>query len=507
MFLEKGRPSVLFGARLEELAIITRSVWGLSSQEILDRHTAMPFYGRFLPRDRLSKCLEILKFGARVRIPTMLGLHNQSHVIYPIHLRFCRSCALDDIAAFGETFWRRSHQLSGAIVCTRHAEVLKLSTAAMFTRRPLTPQDATNVIDLESVNDCAVLTAREQSLAERVSVRCVAFLRGTPTVWEYADLRSQYRESAKALNHLRDTRNPKNLSRKKLKYEFSEFYGREFLKKIGCNCNFESGSPWIVEIFQLSTRHLFQPLLHALVQIFLEAMGEGRESSANEITYKQLGWKCPNRYAVHDDHFRIPAVERRWRKGREYLSARCSCGYGFTFRAGSTADPMLPEVTHVFAWGIYCEREAKRLRDDGLAAQAIASRMGISREVVRRLIQGKKSSFEHTEREIHSWRKRWLKSRSRTLRWRLKRYDRAWLAAQGRRSGRGNGRPKDWTGLDKTFAPLLRSAVKGLKAKFPGRRISYAALEEETGIKSLKKKARKLPICSTILSKALGPQR
>jgi hypothetical protein len=61
--------------------------------------------------------------------------------------------------------------------------------------------------------------------------------------------------------------------------------------------------------------------------------------------------------------------------------------------------------------------------------------------------------------------------------------------------------------LDKTYAPLLRSAVKSLKNRFPDRRISYLALEEESGIKMLKIKAGRLPVCSAILSKAIKPGR
>jgi hypothetical protein len=217
-------------------------------------------------------------------------------------------------------------------------------------------------------------------------------------------------------------------------------------------------------------------------------------------------WKCPNRYAQHDAVFRIPAVERRWGKGRMYFSARCSCGYGFTFRDGSVTDPLLPEITRVFAWGPCFEREAKRLKDEGLAPREIASRMNVDYQVAARLHLGKKSSFEYTEREIHSWRNKWLKSRSRMLYSRLFRNDRAWLAAQEKKYSReGKGRPKNWSVVDKTYAPLLLSAVKSLKASFPSRRISYLALEEESGVKSLKIKARRLPICSAILSEVLGP--
>ena len=500
----RGPCSALFGARLDELAKFTKPVWGLSWQEILERHTLVSFYGRFLPCDQLSRCLEIARFGGGT-ISAMLGLQNQNNVISPVYLRFCRSCALDDVAAYGETFWRRSHQLSGAIVCTTHAEVLSLSRAAIVSKRNTT-QDATNFIDFDSGHHCAALNSQERSLAERVSVRCIAFLHGTPTDWKGVDLPSQYNRSARVLGYLEGTRNSKRLSQQELKHKFSEFYGGELLNKIGCNCNFEPYSTWITEIFRQSSKSPFHPLFHALVQVFLEAKCASQGPSVDKIGYEPCEWKCPNRYALHDALFRIPAVGRRRSKGRLYFSARCSCGYGFTFRHGSTTDPLLPEITRVFAWGPYFEREAKRFKDEGLSTRAIASRMNVCYDVAARLLQRKKNSFEYTEKEVHSWRNKWLKSRSNILYLRLSRNDRDWLSAQEKKINRcGKGRPKNWSVLDKTYGPLLLSAVESLKTRFPNRRISYLALEEESGIKSLKVKARRLPICSAILSKAVEP--
>jgi hypothetical protein len=88
------------------------------------------------------------------------------------------------------------------------------------------------------------------------------------------------------------------------------------------------------------------------------------------------------------------------------------------------------------------------------------------------------------------------------------RHDRAWLSARAKKVGRGGkGRPKDWPGLDKSYAPRLRLAIERLSATFPTRRISYLALERECGIKSLKKKAGRMPRCRAILAGALEHRR
>jgi len=40
------------------------------------------------------------------------------------HLRFCASCRKEDMEQYGETYWRRSHQMHGVLMCHQHKEAL-----------------------------------------------------------------------------------------------------------------------------------------------------------------------------------------------------------------------------------------------------------------------------------------------------------------------------------------------------------------------------------------------
>jgi hypothetical protein len=68
-------------------------------------------------------------------------------------------------------------------------------------------------------------------------------------------LPSQYRRSAIVLGCLEGTRNPERLSQQESTLKFTEFYGCELLKKVGCN--FERTSAWIAEIFRQSGKNHF----------------------------------------------------------------------------------------------------------------------------------------------------------------------------------------------------------------------------------------------------------
>ena len=498
--------SVLFGPPVHALlGQNTDAIWGLSARDIVYRHTMFPLYDRFVPPVVRTKCLDMIISGGLGSVATCLGLQQQSNVNTPVFLKFCRSCALNDLSAYGETFWRRSNQFSGALVCVFHSEVLRISGAEMFSKAHR-PQDATAFIDVEAAPECASLTSAERAMAKRIAIRCIEFLQGNPTRWDHAVARIEYRRSAISTGYFEGS--GQHISYPPLISEFIEFFGLELLKKIGCNDNLDPNSSWLRKMLQLAKAGRYHPLLHALVQLFLEEKEatrlRSRDTSATSGVSSEVNkWKCPNPYAPHDDQFQIPAVDRRWKLGGTYLRARCSCGYGFSFKHGTAEDPLLPRVNKVFAWGPYFVLEAKRLKNDGLSTRRIASQLNLSHAVAKRLVKGKMNKFEHSEKEIHALRGEWFRTRSKSVRDKLFQYDRAWLTTQERGVSRGGkGRPKNWHKLDQVWAPLVRAAIGRLRANYPDRKISYLALEQECRIKSLRKKARKLPKCHAILSKA-----
>lgn len=56
-------------------------------------------------------------------------------------LRVCRSCAVEAMERFGETYWRRAHQLPGVLVCPDHGIPLSASSPLLSAagRQPLVP--------------------------------------------------------------------------------------------------------------------------------------------------------------------------------------------------------------------------------------------------------------------------------------------------------------------------------------------------------------------------------
>lgn len=90
---------------------------GLSTSELVTKHTLFPYYTRFLSKEKSNKIFEAMLYGnSRANPSAYLGL-NQNKVV---RLHLCPLCAKEDIAKYGEPYWHRSHHLPGSKVCYKH---------------------------------------------------------------------------------------------------------------------------------------------------------------------------------------------------------------------------------------------------------------------------------------------------------------------------------------------------------------------------------------------------
>jgi hypothetical protein len=114
------------------LSEVCREQWGIGTEELALRHTLIGYYTHYLsPEMRTSMIRRMLRRHEHLHL--RLGIC-PSGVRRTKFFRLCRSCTGDDLARYGETYWRRSHHLPGIIVCAAHGERL-LATPVPF--RPL----------------------------------------------------------------------------------------------------------------------------------------------------------------------------------------------------------------------------------------------------------------------------------------------------------------------------------------------------------------------------------
>jgi hypothetical protein len=108
---------------------------GYTAAEIIERHTAVPYYAAFLPQARVAPVERMLCTSHGRTAASRLGLARGP--IRPLdYLRFCETCVEEDRrASHGCAYWRRVHQLPGVVVCPTHDRPLAVSDVDLLGRQ------------------------------------------------------------------------------------------------------------------------------------------------------------------------------------------------------------------------------------------------------------------------------------------------------------------------------------------------------------------------------------
>lgn len=271
-----------------------------------------------------------------------------------------------------------------------------------------------------------------EDLALDIARRCQGLLTSAPSKWThfFAHPAEIYRRAVVELGY---DYGPRKLNTKGLLHDFCEFYQAAFLSKLGITISAHYRQP-----AELLNRRFDHPLIHVLMQRFLEQRAEETNTDF-KFTPKQIGpIRCPNPYAAHPVGFRIEnIVHKRSPEGSAYFIANCACGYGFTFRRSDDQDPTIPIVQHRVRFGETFEREAQRLYCKTPSISFVAKMMDVSKDVARRLIRGQKSKRESRRDpdRIAKLRAEWMTSKSVVAYRALRQYDRAWILEQKKEGG------------------------------------------------------------------------
>lgn len=510
----RKRSCVDLPSSLNAISERTSMVWDMSGEEIADRLTLFPYHARYVPTNCAARCLDALLSDNGTGVHAKLGIA-ASRVGAPKFLRFCPACRTSDLDRYGETCWRRTHQIAGVVVCPDHGDLLIESPALMKPNRFVEFADATDYttgIASPKDND---LNGSEAARALQIANRCRDLLQGPIALWPKEGLPQIYREAAVERGFFR-----KNATVSQAKFEraFAAFYGESLLRRLHCEFQIGSGSSWVQDMLRsrLKRNH---PFYHVLIQVFLENVAV---DVSKKITFGSGPWKCPNPYTMHDEQFSISRVSIKLRSSGEFVAvATCGCGFRFTFSRMSDADPGLPVVKSVRRYGPTWEVEAKRLRQAGFSVWAIARKMHIDNSTAERFLKGRKSSSLHRVRpsrsEIERLRQRWqqllqrvpdrsytlARRKDKALHAKLWRWDKDWLRAQPKpRKIRVTTKSRvDWATRDRNWSEQLRIGAQKLKALGLPRRITVTTIIRASGLRMDSiLRGERLPDCRAVLN-------
>ena len=147
LFLTKqGRVDKEFVKQLrpEITELLTKHI---TKEELLEKHTMYPFYGRFIDSNRRNMAFEALMsmegdFSKLFCVPQLRKEERR-------YMRYCPLCVADDRKRYGESYWHRLHQMRNVNLCAVHGCCLIDSIVSFDSRKSVNLVSAEEVIPFD----------------------------------------------------------------------------------------------------------------------------------------------------------------------------------------------------------------------------------------------------------------------------------------------------------------------------------------------------------------------
>ncbi|QSO48421.1 TnsD family Tn7-like transposition protein [Alicyclobacillus mengziensis] len=244
----------------------------ITVDELIWNHTMFPFYTAFLSKERSDLIYSMMVNGCGKSIENLVGFSGGKVKPYN-RLRYCPRCYSEDMDEFGESFWRRFHQVPGVLYCLKHETLLK-STIVPSTEKYADYWCA----DVDVCND-----VEDDTYDERFMELNRAYIQNTMFLM---DGDYQKKELPDTVDFYVDRLREKGLASangfiytKNFVHQFLQFYPSHYLSLMQSNVDESQQANWL-RLFVRNNAKNRSPLRHLLVLQFLGI-------SAEEFFYDQ----------------------------------------------------------------------------------------------------------------------------------------------------------------------------------------------------------------------------
>lgn len=302
----------------------THHLLKMTARDVAWKTTMLPYYSSYLDEAALERITEMMSNGPRRNPMSVLGAHLQ-RTPPPYELRTCSQCILEDMKRYGETYWRRSHQLRAVHFCVRHKRPL---LASQFSCRTKSRQVESASADMMLSEYLPFLTAVESARLFRISTILTSFLQRGPGDKPQiltSELNTALRRSKYWTGKYTDY--------KSLAADMTKFFGSTVLNLLNLTTNPLDGNCWTRTTFNRKPNG-GTPIRYALFKLFFESKVTHRLSRGSGP------WLCQNPMA---EHYGQPTmtVSRTLGSGRRVFE--CSCGLVFIEKHSEGAVDCQPE--------------------------------------------------------------------------------------------------------------------------------------------------------------------
>lgn len=464
--------SIDLPGHLQALADRLSPGFGWTADRMIDELTLLPYYIAFQPGRVARRARSAMKGGQMSGLLVRLGMaaFRAGRVT---RLRFCSECLRETQSRYGETYWRRDHQLPGVLVCPDHGcplQVSGVSTSAR-SRHIFVPADRKNC-----PWNAPALVGRKNGRA------LVALQRLAKASRTLLDDPGCHRTMQQWTLHYRQRLQAAGLAysaRRTNQQQLDEQFRRHHREVLGLSPGLLNGNrfrgEWLAGMGR-KHRKAFHPLQHVLLQDFLD------HQERVPHPFGEGPWPCLNPLARHRNKAMIPAVRLHRNHGHLVGVFACPCGYSYTrsyFSGNGTVGPprfqnygpmLEPAFREMIQTGQSLRATAHRLELDPKSVVKLAGKMGIT------------TPWKARSQVTHA-----LKNAPRTTRARNE--------PSVRKQEKSATRSRiDWLGVDRQVCLQVRQAAQQLRERTPPVRVTPLQIERRCWNRGwLSKRADKLP--------------
>ena len=277
--------STQLDALIENMPVGTK----YTAEYFIYKHTLFPFLAAFIPKGRAEKIIETMRNGEGAVSYMRIGLISNS-INLNKYFRFCPECFKEDIERFGEPYWHRSHQVTGVFVCLKHKIPLCDSTELIRAgnRQRFISASHENCIVEKEISYSNDLMEKMLLMAEDAEI----LLNNQFGFKEGEWFKSQFRVKLIEKGYARMNN---YIHQKKLKQDFVDFYGHEYLALVQSPVSVNSGG-WLPDMVRNNDRTTYsiRYLLLArflgipVADLFNTKLGSNDEDENNIDAYQEL---------------------------------------------------------------------------------------------------------------------------------------------------------------------------------------------------------------------------
>lgn len=231
-------------------------------REVIINQTLYPFYTAFLSEQRSDEIYRGMAEGYGKGFANLLGIAG-SKIKTNDYLKFCPQCLRDDMEILGESYWRRLHQIPGALYCIKHQIPLRNSKIVITDSR----------VDFHCADEDVCIGEREDNMYSPIIKDFnLTYIRNASFLMEENQKR---KDLSFIINFYIDQLRNKGLASKsgsvnikELLEAFVQFYPSEYLELMQSRIDVDKETNWL-RLFIRNNNKNRSPLRHLVFMQFL----------------------------------------------------------------------------------------------------------------------------------------------------------------------------------------------------------------------------------------------